>query len=108
VLATFAVADETFHVFVTNPATIQQLFDLRDGLATATIPSGRLLTGPGEAGHNLPWSWHLDPEDTQMVEIAAEVCDGRPSFVENDLATYLLFGFYCPWSATLVTLDDFR
>jgi len=108
VLATFTAGGETFHVFVTNPATIQQIFDLRDGLSTATIPSGAIRPGPGEADHNLPWSWHLDPVDITMVEVAVEVCDGSPSIVENDLAGYLNVGRYCPWSAALVSVEDFR
>jgi hypothetical protein len=108
VLATFAVGDETFRVFVTNPATIQQLFDLRDGLSNASIPSGALRTGPGVEGHNAPWSWHLDPEDIEMAELAIEACDGTPSIVEDDLAGYLALGRFCPWSATLVEIEDLR
>jgi hypothetical protein len=108
VLATFAVGEETFKVFVTNPATIQQLFDLRDGLSDASIPSGALRTGPGAGGHNLPWSWHLDPDDIEMAELAIEACDGTPSIVEDDLAGYLAIGRFCPWSATLVDLEDLR
>ncbi len=108
VLATFTAAGETFRVFVTNEATIQQLFDLSDGISQATIPSGAFRLGPGEADHNLPWSWHMDPEDIAMVELAIEVCDGSPSIVENDLAGYLAVGRYCPWDATLVALEDLR
>src|SRR5262245_24350483 len=108
VLATFAVGDETFKVLVTNEATIQQLFDLRDGLSKASIPSGALRTGPGAGDHNAPWSWHLDAEDIEMAEIAIEACDGTPSIVEDDLAGYLVLGRFCPWSATLVTLEDLR
>lgn len=108
VLATFAVGAETFRVFVTNETTIQQLFDLRDGLSEANIPSGALRTGPGEGDHNLPWSWHLDAEDIEMAELAIEACDGSPSIVENDLAGYLALGRFCPWAATLVSLEDLR
>jgi hypothetical protein len=108
VLATFEVGGETFRAFVTNPNTIQQLFDLRDGLSEANIPVGTLRTGPGVADHNLPWSWHLDPVEIQMAELAIEACDGTPSIVENDLAGYLALGSFCPWSATLVALEDLR
>lgn len=106
VLATFDVGGEVFHVIVRNPATIQQLFDLRDGLSAANIPVGTLRTGPGEADHNLPWSWHLDPQEIEMAELAIEACDGTPSIVENDLAGYLALGSFCPWAATLVSLEE--
>jgi hypothetical protein len=108
VLATFAVGEETFKVLVTNPATIQQLFDLRDGLSDASIPSGALRTGPGAGAHNLPWRWHLDPDDIEMAEFTIEACDGTPSIVEDDLAGYLAIGRFCPWSATLVEIEDLR
>jgi len=108
VLATFDVGGETFRVFVTNPTTIQQLFDLRDGLSAANIPVGTLRTGPGQADHNLPWSWHLDRQEIEMAELAIEACDGTPSIVENDLASYLALGSFCPWSATLVSIEDLR
>ena len=108
VLATFEVGGETFRVLVTNEATIQQLFDLRDGLSTASIPNGVLRTGPGAAAHNMPWSWHLDGEEIEMAELAIEACDGTPSIVEDDLAGYLAVGRFCPWGATLVSLEDFR
>lgn len=108
VLATFAVGDETFRVFVTNPATIQQILDLRDGASEASIPSGALRTGRGRADHNLPWSWHLDPEDIEMAEVTTEVCDGTPSLVEADLPGYLAVGRFCPWTATLESVEDLR
>ena len=109
VLATFTVSGEVFKVWVTNPGTIQQLFDLAEGSAKATIPNGRIHRGPGWAAHNQPWSWHLDPEDLQMAEVTIEVCDARPSYVEENLDYFVnSVGRYCPWGAVLVNLEDFR
>jgi hypothetical protein len=109
VLATFDVLGEQFRVWVTNPATIQQLFDLQAGLSDASIPSGRLLTGPGQADHNAPWSWHLDPEEIEMAEFTIELCDSTPSYVEANLAEIIAtVGYFCPWSAELVSIEDFR
>ncbi len=45
VLATFRVSREEFRVWVTNEATIQQIFDLRDGKSSANIPNGALREG---------------------------------------------------------------
>jgi hypothetical protein len=109
VLATFQVESEQFRIWVTNEDTILQLLDLRDGQSDASIPNGPLRAGSGQASHNDPWSWHLDPDLTSMAEATIEVCDGLPSFVEEDLAEWLAsVGQYCPWSARLVSLDDFR
>ncbi len=109
VLATFDVQGEVFHVRVTNAGTIAQLLDLRDGLSVANIPIGPLLAGPGRGDHNSPWSWHLDPAETSMAELTIEVCSGLPSFVEADLDVWLNnVGSYCPWSAELAGLQDFR
>jgi len=117
VLATFRMTgtgsdgqsfDETFRVWVTNPTAIGDLFALQAGTSTRSMPNGKLLTGPGRGDHNLPWSWHLDPNDIQLGDIAIEACDGRPSIVEAFLAGYLAVGRFCPSGATLESLDDFR
>lgn len=109
VLATFEVTGETFKAWVTNPQTVQQLFDLRDGKSNANIPNGRILAGAGRGGHNAPWSWHLDPVDINMAEAAIEVCDATPSYVEANRSYFIdVVGRYCPWSARLVELVDYR
>ena len=104
-LATFKVETERFRVWVTNPQTIAQLQDLRAGKSTASIPNGRILRGPGKAAHNKPWRWHLDPRDIQMAEMTTEVCDGRPSYVNQHLDEFVgTVKRYCPWGAKLVKL----
>jgi len=109
VLATFAVGDEQFKVWVTNPDTIEQLFALQAGESQANIPNGQILRGPGRGDHNEPWSWHLDPERIAMAEITIEVCDGTPSFVEDNVDQFVdEVGQYCPWNAELVELQDYR
>lgn len=108
VLATFQVSGEEFQVWVTNPETIQQIFALRDGTSSASIPNGALHEGPGRADHNAPWAWHLDPEEIEMADATIEVCDGRPSLVEEMLEDYLDVGRFCPWGAELLDVEDFR
>jgi len=61
VVATFDVGGEQFRVWVANQQTVQQLRDLAAGESNASIPAGDIHPGPGQAAHNLPWSWHLDP-----------------------------------------------
>jgi hypothetical protein len=106
ILATFEVAGEQFRVWVTNPQTVQQILDLAAGTSSASIPNGRILRGPGSADYNLPWSWHLDPEEIEMAEMTIEACDGTPSYVEEHLAEFVdTIGRYCPWSARLVEVQ---
>lgn len=108
-LATFTVEGEAFKIWITNPQTIQQILDLRDGKSQANIPNGPLRAGPGPNAHNEPWSWHLDPHATEMAENTIEVCSARPSFVEADLDEWInVVGQFCPWSATLAQVEDFR
>ncbi|MGH2450206.1 MAG: hypothetical protein ACRDGE_02825 [Candidatus Limnocylindria bacterium] len=109
VLATFDVTGETFKVWVTNKATIQQLIDLRDGRREGGIPNGRILRGSGAGGHNAPWSWHLDPEDVHLADITMELCDGAPWYVEENVDEYVdNVQRYCSWAAELVGLEDLR
>ena len=109
VVATFEVSGEPFRVYVTNPATIAQLFELQRGLTTASIPNGRVRRGAGAGGHNAPYSWHLDPEDIALAGLTIELCDGRPSFVEANVPEYAdVVGRFCPWGARLVKLVDYR
>ncbi len=108
VLATFDVVGERFRVWVTNRQTIRDLYALQQGQSTASIPSGRILRGPGRARHNAPYHWHLDPWDIEMAEVAIEVCDATPSYVEENVDEFVEnVGRYCPWSAKLVELQDY-
>ena len=107
ILATFDVAGERFRVWVTNRRTIEQIRDLQKGTSQATIPNGRILRGRGAGRHNRPWHWHLDPRNIEMAENAIEVCDARPSYVEENRDYFVdQVGRYCPWSARLVDVED--
>ena len=64
-----------------------------------TIPIGTIMDGGG--GVNAPWSWHLDPDTFEFTDMATEVCDGLPSYVEDGTLTS---PSYCPWSAVVVEL----
>jgi hypothetical protein len=109
VVATFETVGERFKVFVKNPAAIQQLHQLRNGANLGQIPNGRILRGAGAGHHNAPRAWHLDPDDIEIVDVAIEVCDGAPSYVDAHVTEYVdVIGRYCPWGARLVQLDDYR
>jgi RTX calcium-binding nonapeptide repeat (4 copies) len=107
-LATFAVAGERFRAWVTSATTIWELHELAGGRSAANIPVGSLRRGPGRAGHNAPFSWHLDPRDTAQAEMTIELCDARPSYVEDHRDEFVdVVGAYCPWGARLVELRNY-
>ena len=90
------VVGERFVLRTTHGPTIE-LAEANLRGENTMFPLGPLR--PGHGGFNQPWTWHLDPEATRFVEIAIEVCDGRPSYVEAHQADY---GTYCPWGAKVI------
>lgn len=109
VVATFAVGSDQFKVWITNPSAIARVMALSRGEGGGSIPNGRLRRGPGRAAHNAPFSWHLDPEDIQVVEFTIELCDGNPTYVEANVPEYAdRIGRYCPWGATLISVKEYR
>jgi hypothetical protein len=107
ILATFDVQGEEYSIFITNEDTIDDVFALEAGTSNATIPSGKLLRG--QVSYNKPWSWHIDSEDIVMAEITIELCSGLPSHVEENLDYWVdTVRRFCPWSAELVEIVDYR
>jgi hypothetical protein len=96
---------EQFTVYAINTTTIQQLIDNYYNKHNSIV-TGLLAIGDG--GFNSPWSWHLDPDTVEMVEVAMELCDGRPSDIENDLE-YWIYSVkrYCPWSTKVIKINDY-
>ena len=90
------VAGERFVLRTTDPETIARAEANLRGL-NGMFPAGPVRSGNG--GFNAPWTWHLDPADTRFVEAAIEVCDGRPSYLEQHQSE---FPSYCPWGARVV------
>lgn len=87
---------ERFVIRLTDPATIAHARANLRG-QNQMFPAGPLRRGDG--GFNAPWTWHLDPDQTRMVESAIEVCDGRASYVEAHQSEYPT---YCPWGAKVI------
>lgn len=107
ILATFDVIGESYSIFITNPATIQQVLALKAGTAGAAIPNGKLVRG--QAFYNKPWNWHIDSQDISMVDFTIEIYDGLPSHVQNDLNYWLdTVGRFAPWQAKLTVIQDYR
>lgn len=99
-VVTFRVANsEQFQVQLTSPEQVAAARAAQSG-GPARIPNGRIVAGRQV---NEPWNWHL--EDVEFAEVTVEVCDGRPSDVER-LGTGFGGGRFCPWSATVVRIDE--
>ncbi|HEX6737148.1 MAG TPA: hypothetical protein VF310_02640 [Vicinamibacteria bacterium] len=97
--ATLAVGSETFRVALTTPQQVAAARAAQGG-GRARIPNGRIVAG---AQVNTGWTWHL--EDVEFVEVAIELCDGRPSDVERQ-GTAFGGGRFCPWSATVTRVEE--
>lgn len=61
------------------------------------------INGPierGNGGHNLSWGWHFTPDAWVLTGSSAEVCDGGPQGVEDDLDYWVdTLQSFCPWSS---------
>ena len=99
-LVRFDVSGEPLTVFITNPKTIQDVIDRTMGVSIKRIPMGRVIRGKF---YDPRWSWHLDPESVTMNDITMELCNAKPSDVEDNLERWIQdVGFYCPWNAEIV------
>jgi len=97
---TIEVSGERFTVEVESPGQVAELQARLDAGAEGVV-LGSLVAGGG--GFNEPWSWHLDPSTVHAVDMSIELCDGRPSMVEENLAYWLdAVGSFCPWGARVV------
>ncbi len=98
-IVTFGVGSETFRALLTTTDQVRAAEAARDG-GSANIPVGRL--GAGNGGVNAPWTWHLD--DITFAEVAIELCDGVPSYVES-IGPSFGNGQYCPWTARVISIE---
>lgn len=97
---TIEVSGETFLARVSDQQVIDDL-DARLASATEGVVIGSL--GLGNGGFNTPWGWHWEPGTVEVADVAIELCDGRPSMVEDDLTYWIeSVGAFCPWGATVV------
>ncbi len=95
---TVQVSSDVFVMYVVDPTAIHLAVENFQG-KNSTFPSGRIE--PGHGGFNWPWNWHYIPESVRMVEASIEVCDGRPSYVNDHVNDFVAVG-YCPWSAKII------
>ncbi|WP_225097815.1 calmodulin-binding protein [Streptomyces sp. CoH27] len=96
---------ERFTIELTDPAQIQHARELLSG-ETRDEPHvlGRIVKRP--APYNPPWSYHLNPDTIRFFDVAIEVCDASPQYVEDHLdeagGAFLPGLVWCPWTSRLV------
>ena len=99
-LFTVEVSGEQFKAQVEGDAAIAAMQARLQSGRTGVI-SGTLVRGNG--GFNTGWGWHLEPTTVTTPDLAMELCDGRPSFVQNDLDYWMSsVKQFCPWGARVV------
>lgn len=100
VIVTFKVLKEQYRVLVVDPAQVAIAQMLLAGEEAPRIPNGVVVRG--DPSVNVGWSWHIDPSSFEFADVTTEVCDGKPSYVENDVITGDRF---CPWSAKVIAVE---
>jgi len=100
VIVTFDVSGEQYRILVVDPANVAIAQELLAGQDEPSIPNGLIVRG--DPSVNAGWSWHIDPQSLEFADMTTEVCDGKPSFVENGTLTG---DRYCPWSARVVAIE---
>lgn len=100
-VATFQVAGgETYKIELATPELADHARRLLAGEEVAPIPNGIVVRD--DPGVNAPWSWHIDPASLEFADMTTEVCDGLPSFVEEQIVTS---DRYCPWLAEVIAIE---
>lgn len=99
-IAVIEVSGEVYRIALTTPDALAGARALLAGTSAAAIPNGTVVYG--DPGPNAPWSWHIDPATLGWAEMTTEVCDGRPTQLQDGVFTYASF---CPWSAVLLGIE---
>ncbi len=95
--------DTTFIASTSNQILIDSVLANLD----RPLNERKFINGPidyGNGGHNhnaTHWFlWHFIPNQWNLVELAAEVCDGCPyTDLDSDTAYWVeTIGYHCPWS----------
>ncbi|WP_251857665.1 hypothetical protein [Herbiconiux sp. L3-i23] len=101
-VATFLVAgEEEYRIELVTDELVEHVVGLQNGGEDGRIPVGRIVRD-GDGGVNSPWSWHIDPDSLEFADFTTEVCDGLPSFVEDETLTS---DTYCPWLTEVVGIE---
>ena len=99
VIVTFDVKGEQYRILVVDPDNVAIAQKLLSGQEAPSIPNGLIVRG--DPSVNTGWSWHIDPQSLEFADMTTEVCDGKPSYVEDGT---LSGDRFCPWSARVIAI----
>lgn len=99
-VAVVDVSGEVYRIALTTPDALAGARAILAGTSAATIPNA--LVRYGDPGLNAPWSWSIDPATLEWAEMTTEVCDGRPTQLQDGVITFERF---CPWTARLLGIE---
>lgn len=95
--------DDIDYTFVAKTSNTEVISKVEQELQKPFDERNMHINGPIERGsedYNSNWSWHFVENQWDLVDISTEVCDGRPSFVEEELDYWVdQVGRFCPWSS---------
>jgi len=105
---TFLIAGaEEITLWITNDAFIDEAINLM-GTGETRVPNF-LEVVPAPSCVDTDYTWHVDPQEVEWADVTIELCDGRPSYIEENLCSWIdEVGGWCPWSAEVVSVQDFR
>ncbi|MBB5081716.1 BP74-related protein [Nonomuraea endophytica] len=98
-VATINTGGETFRVRLVESNDVDAAYRNMSGVGNRQHINGKILPGTDV---NTGWSWHLDPGDLEFVDVSMELCDGKPSDVENGT---LSGDRFCPWGTQVVDIQ---
>ncbi|MCZ6672267.1 MAG: hypothetical protein O7C75_04930, partial [Verrucomicrobia bacterium] len=92
--------NEIFYAETSDPSVIAIVREeLKKPLADRSLHmNGRIDRGAN--GPNGKWSWYYIANEWTLAEMSMELCDSWPSYVEENLDTWLEeVGSLCPWAS---------
>jgi hypothetical protein len=98
---------ETFFFWSTNDAFIDEAIAKANGLSPQQIPVFNNLTAGSFCSS--PNTFQVDPEDMHFADMAMEICDGRASYIDENLDEWLQqVDRRCPWDGQIANVWDYR
>ena len=94
------VTTETFRVQINDAAVAAEAEQLLLSGEAKNI-NGPLVAGDGT--FNAPYGWHIHPDSVTFIDATIELCDGAPSFIDDDLDYWInTVKYYCPWGIKVI------
>jgi len=103
-LIEFDIVDETIEVWIENDDFVAEAQRLLAAGETRVPVFNALVDG---RDCDDQWSWHPDPNDVEFADLTIELCDGVPSYIEENKQEWFdTVGSWCPWSAVVTAVDE--